>query len=527
MGKLYGDRWRLTGSQLGEGGQSEVFPAVDETGQLEGEYALKRVKKPARRERFRAEVEAIRTLQHPNVVPLIDHSALDASEGDVERQYLVMPIAADKSLADSGRAARYKDNIEGTLNVALQLAAALQAAHVEGIIHRDVKPANVLLTGNGHEIWLCDFGICLIRQAERHTETHEVVGPRMFMAPELEAGGQLDVTPAADIYSLGKVIYFMISGGTTLPREELGDPRFAQLFERGDRYRRLQLLLSSMICLLAGRLKTMPEVVAQLQAIQAWESSAMSLPLDSTAREAIARLQGRALRDRERADEAAATRAAREELIASVQQAFSSWAESELTKTAAHISTAEIAASASRVAAVADEPAVARLDQRSMYRAIEGWELVLAGDDPMRGHALQLLLCVRQTVVVRATVGTAPPPPPPEVAVPQLAVLSAYARHPAAGGPGAPPRRSGFVTRRSSLGQVLRFVDMQRSRGPQMGRTVTLSRVSGVFRPEHSLHTPFKANEWNTAFEKVRAQLQEAIGVFIEFVNEEHPSIGA
>ena len=141
--------------------------------------------------------------------------------------YLVMPIASGGSLADAGRVALYKDNIEGALQVALQLASALDAAHAAGIIHRDVKPANVLFTGNGHDIWLTDFGICLIREAERNTEPHEVVGPRSFMAPELEAGGRLEVTPSADIYSLGKLTSFIISGGTILPREELADQRFA------------------------------------------------------------------------------------------------------------------------------------------------------------------------------------------------------------------------------------------------------------------------------------------------------------
>jgi serine/threonine protein kinase len=238
MGKVYGGRWRITTDpRLGQGGQSEVFPAVDESGQLEGKYALKRVLNPERRGRFRVEIEAIRRLRHPNVIALIDHSALEVSDTDDERQYLVMPIAAGGSLADPARFTPYKDNINGTLQVSLQLAAALDAAHAEGIIHRDVKPANVLFTGDGHEIWLCDFGICLIRGAERNTELREVVGPRSFMAPELEAGGQLEVTAAADIYSLGKVIYFMISGGTILPREELSEPRFAQIFERGERYR--------------------------------------------------------------------------------------------------------------------------------------------------------------------------------------------------------------------------------------------------------------------------------------------------
>jgi serine/threonine protein kinase len=72
------------------------------------------------------------------------------------------------------------------------------------------------------KVWVSDFGICLIAdRPTRHTETGEVVGPVVFMAPELEGGGQLDVTVDADIYSLGKVIYYMLTGGVRLPRENL------------------------------------------------------------------------------------------------------------------------------------------------------------------------------------------------------------------------------------------------------------------------------------------------------------------
>ncbi len=111
MANLYGGRWRTTGSRLGQGGQSEVFRVVDESEQLEGEYALKRVLNRKRHERFRTEIDAIRRLKHPNIVTLIDHSALDVSDGEVEQQYLVMPVASGGSLADQGRVSLYKDNI--------------------------------------------------------------------------------------------------------------------------------------------------------------------------------------------------------------------------------------------------------------------------------------------------------------------------------------------------------------------------------------------------------------------------------
>jgi hypothetical protein len=90
MGK-YG-RWQIV-DDIDQGGQATVFRVKDSTGEHLGFFAMKRVLNPKRRERFRNEVHAIATLEHPNVVQLIDNSALDALPSESERQYLVMPIA--------------------------------------------------------------------------------------------------------------------------------------------------------------------------------------------------------------------------------------------------------------------------------------------------------------------------------------------------------------------------------------------------------------------------------------------------
>ena len=195
MARVYGGRWELVGGPaLGHGGQGTVFRVKDRSGEHLGEYALKRVPDINRRERFRREIDAIKRLTnpetrqaHPNIISLIDHSALD-NTGDPEKQFLVMPIANGGDLSDPGRLSLYKDSIDGVLQVAKQVACALSAAHAAEIVHRDVKPENILFAGFGHELWLSDFGICLIREAPRVTEPPEVMGPRAFMAPELEQG---------------------------------------------------------------------------------------------------------------------------------------------------------------------------------------------------------------------------------------------------------------------------------------------------------------------------------------------------
>jgi serine/threonine protein kinase len=313
MGKdIYGGRWKTVSSaELGGGGQGTVFRVVDIRGEHAGEFALKRVKKPRHRERFRREVEAIKRLSHPNIVSLIDHSALD--QGGVAKSFLVMPIAKGGNLAEPKRLTLYKGSIDATLKVAQQLAAALGAAHKADVIHRDVKPQNILFPGVGHEIWLSDFGICLLREEPRVTFDREVVGPRVFMAPELEAGGKLGVTAAADIYSLGKVIFYMITGGTLLPRERLSEPGFREAFPRGERYDLLHMLLDQMICEWPQRIQEISEVEERLGQIAEWEQQARVSPLGRETLGAITQLQQDSMRKARTREELLAAHARMEE----------------------------------------------------------------------------------------------------------------------------------------------------------------------------------------------------------------------
>jgi serine/threonine protein kinase len=166
-------------------------------------------------------------------------------------------------------------------------------------IHRDIKPENILFPGERHEIWVSDFGICLIQtREERNTRDGEVVGPAVFMAPELERGGNLDVTPDADIYSLGKVIYYMITGGIRMPRERVHEEDYAAPFSAGGRLLRLKILLSQMICARPERINTMDEVIRRLDALIAEGVSNAASQYDSAA---VDQLKQSVLSDRERA----------------------------------------------------------------------------------------------------------------------------------------------------------------------------------------------------------------------------------
>src|ERR1043166_108996 len=92
MTRIYGERWKQV-RHLKSGGQGDVFAVVDLRGQYAGEYALKRVRNPRRHARFRAEIQAIKRLDHPNVVKLVDHSALDAADSDAAKNFFVFPIS--------------------------------------------------------------------------------------------------------------------------------------------------------------------------------------------------------------------------------------------------------------------------------------------------------------------------------------------------------------------------------------------------------------------------------------------------
>jgi serine/threonine protein kinase len=336
MAKIYGGRWQIVADKrLGSGGQAQVFRVTDLQGEFSGEYALKRVLNPERHERFRNEIGAIKRISHPNIIKLIDHSALGDRTAEVEKQYLVMPVASGGDLCQRGRVQLYKGLIDSVLAVGKQLADALRAAHEVGVIHRDVKPANILFTGNGHEVWVTDFGICLLRGQSRLTEAGEVVGPRAFMAPELEDGGNLDVTTAADVYSLGKVLYYMISGGVVLPRERLDEAQYKDLLLKGERQQQLLILLRQMICHLQDRIKTMSEVAKHLVAIESWEERAQLLPLSQEARSSISNLQLRAQRKIQITTANRTAREQEEERLRNTILAIEQWLKAELEKVAA------------------------------------------------------------------------------------------------------------------------------------------------------------------------------------------------
>jgi tRNA A-37 threonylcarbamoyl transferase component Bud32 len=209
------DRWEIV-SSLTEGGQAHIFVVEDRKKEFPGQWVLKRLKNirdKARRARFAQEVKATQSIEHPNVLRIVDKNL------DAERPYFVAELCQRGSLQKVGVSA-YKGNVRAAVDVLLAIADALVAAHRIGVFHRDIKPANILFRGDGTPV-VGDFGICFVEGGEPVTLTDEGVGSRNFIAPEMESG-QRDLgepSDRTDVYSLGKVLYWMLSGGLEFARE--------------------------------------------------------------------------------------------------------------------------------------------------------------------------------------------------------------------------------------------------------------------------------------------------------------------
>ena len=528
---LYGGRWK-TGDGLGQGGQGHVFRATDTTNQLLGEFALKRIINPQRHERFRNEIEAIKAVAHPNIIPLIDHSALDAAASDV-RPFLVMPIAEGGDVSEPDRLSLYTGSIEAVLRVAWQIASALEAAHAAGVIHRDVKPQNILFTGKGHNIWVSDFGICLIRGYERPTETGEIVGAHGFTSPELENGGRLDVEPAADVYSLGKLIFYIFSGGLVVPRETEHDERYDPLFANSERAQRLHFLLGQMVSPLHQRLKTMKEVIQALRTIEDWERNAHASPIGAEGLAAIEQLRRRAHKARQVTAENESARDQEKRVLQSVKEGFKSWLKAELIISVSQFGNddniegvageaGDLGKSYRLLAAVGNQAYIPMTALEPRLRTAE--------DNFQRLHRLRIQLCEGPKAIVTVTaqvVGAQRSEPTAMPAQdPQLAMMPVYFQTAFAQGSNPQPALAGFLTKKAAVGTVGGQVPLPRRAGPPAMRTFRREKLTKTFHPGFTQCVPFRASQWLTVRDALQAGLQEAIDSFVDFVVSGATSVG-
>ena len=203
-GQVYGNRYRLV-DRIAIGGMGEVWRAHDEV--ILRDVAIKILKPefmgdPGFLERFRVEARHAARVDHEGIADVYDYGEGSGSA------YLVMELVSGDSLA---RIIEKRIRLTGVevLSIIEQTARALHAAHEDGLVHRDVKPGNLLITPNG-KVKITDFGIARVADQVALTATGQVMGTVQYLAPEQATGKP--ATPSTDIYSLGIVAYEALTG---------------------------------------------------------------------------------------------------------------------------------------------------------------------------------------------------------------------------------------------------------------------------------------------------------------------------
>ena len=245
-----------------------MFLASREEGKAEAAIKLLNCKRPKKKSRFMQEISvhvALSSQGVSNIIPILDHNLDELEDGGI-KGYIVMPLAPT-TLEDQ------KELLQGRVELCLEIfrgvVTGVRHAHAAEVVHRDIKPANILfLDMSLRDPLISDFGICLLRDTpseKRLTGFGETVGARFFMAPEQERGGVVEVGPTADIYALGKLLHFMITG-RYLYRESMeeaftekemqADPRLSGI--------RDQILKATIVEKAEGRLQSTDELLDAL-----------------------------------------------------------------------------------------------------------------------------------------------------------------------------------------------------------------------------------------------------------------------
>lgn len=208
VGVTLSDRYRLQ-RLIATGGMGQVWEALD--ARLGRQVAIKVLKAefssdPEFVERFRAEARIVAMLNHPGIASVYDYGETELE--DARTAYLVMEMVTGEPL-NSVLKRTGRLSLRHSLDMLEQTGRALQVAHTAGLVHRDVKPGNILITPTG-QVKLTDFGIAKAVDAAPVTQTGMVMGTAQYIAPEQALGR--DATPASDVYSLGVVGYESVAG---------------------------------------------------------------------------------------------------------------------------------------------------------------------------------------------------------------------------------------------------------------------------------------------------------------------------
>lgn len=203
LGDLLGGRYRLE-REIGRGGFARVYLAADST--LDRRVAIKVLNAELTADatflgRFEREAKQVANLDHPHILPIFDYGYVDGTA------YVVMPYIASGTLADR-LALGEPLSLQAISGYLQQAAAALDYAHARRIIHRDVKPQNMLMR-EGEQLYLADFGIAKVLQDTQGVSSTQAIGTLAYMAPEAFRG---IVSQKSDVYALGCLLFEIVNG---------------------------------------------------------------------------------------------------------------------------------------------------------------------------------------------------------------------------------------------------------------------------------------------------------------------------
>jgi serine/threonine protein kinase len=255
--------------EIGHGGMGVVYKAEDL--KLKRQVALKFLPPhlmdlPELKERFLIEAQAAAALNHPNICVI--HEVGESEE----RPYIAMEYVEGETLRDRIRKGALKT--EEALDIAAQVAAGLGEAHGKGIIHRDIKSANIMVTGKG-QAKVMDFGLAKLRGGISLTKSQTTLGTVAYMSPEQARGGDLD--QRTDIWSLGVVLYEMLAGRLPFRGEHDQSVIYSILHEEPESLKKVrpdgapgleQIVGQALAKKTAERYQTMEEFATDLKAVK-------------------------------------------------------------------------------------------------------------------------------------------------------------------------------------------------------------------------------------------------------------------
>src|ERR687891_504320 len=277
IGRLISGRYRLIGP-LGEGGMATIWRAVDE--QLDREVAVKILRPqfssdPGFSARFKQEARAAGGLSHPNIVGVYDYGT-DGADGE---PYIVMELVHGSDLAAILHE-RGALSVTDSVRIAIGVADALEVAHRRGIVHRDVKPGNIMITDGG-DVKVTDFGIARAVSEASMTVTGTTLGSVHYFSPEQARGDE--VTGASDVYSLGIVLFEMLTGRRPFEGDSAAGVALKRLNEDPpppSTYRPVPSGLSAIVMRALERdpAPRFPDAGSMAEALRVWQKNPEAIP---------------------------------------------------------------------------------------------------------------------------------------------------------------------------------------------------------------------------------------------------------